>query len=60
MIQWKETSELFAALTRDVPPEQWEEFKKELKMGQYLVDDSDNESYMSEGSLDGREEEIIA
>ncbi|GFR28158.1 general transcription factor 3C polypeptide 3 [Trichonephila clavata] len=54
------TSELFAALTRDVPPEQWEEFKKELKMGQYLVDDSDNESYMSEGSLDGREEEIIA
>ncbi|KAF8792143.1 General transcription factor 3C polypeptide 3 like protein [Argiope bruennichi] len=54
------TSELFAALTRDVPQEQWEQYKEEIKLGNYIVNDSDDGSYFTDRSISpGPDEEII-
>ncbi|CAL1271933.1 unnamed protein product [Larinioides sclopetarius] len=54
------TSELFAALTRDVPLEQWEQYKEQIKLGNYIIDESEDDSYLSDRSVSpGPDEEVI-
>ncbi|GIY88971.1 general transcription factor 3C polypeptide 3 [Caerostris darwini] len=53
------TSELFAKCFSYIPTEEWEKYKEEIKHGNVLLDDSDDDSYYSESVSLCHDEEYV-